>query len=158
VIRSVARADIALLVKILGEQFWYESNAHIHFGEYEPLSVQRALDQHLTSGLVVGWASFAEDGQINGALLAMKDKCLWKDLSILKEIGWYAPEGVRGRISSFRLYKEMERFAFKNHFDCIIMARIRGVPSYDKLNGFYEKLNFKSLEETYIKCLNAKPA
>ena len=46
----------------------------------------------------------------------------------------------------------------KNGFDYIIMARIKGVPSYDKLDGFYEKLNFKSLEETYIKCLNAKPA
>jgi len=158
VIRCVTRADIALLVKILGEEFWYESNAYIHFGEYDPLSVQRALDQHLTSGLVLGWASFAEDGELNGALLAMRDKCLWKNLSFLKEIGWYTAKGMRGQISSFKLYREMEKFAYKNGFDYIIMARIKGVPSYDKLDGFYEKLNFKSLEETYIKCLNAKPA
>jgi hypothetical protein len=50
----------------------------------------------------------------------------------------------------------MEEFAFKKGFDFVIMARIKGVPSYDKLDAFYEKLNFKSLEETYIKCLNAK--
>tara|TARA_R110000824_G_scaffold72339_6_gene184670 strand:+ start:169 stop:645 length:477 start_codon:yes stop_codon:yes gene_type:complete len=156
VIRCVTRADIALLVKILGEEFWYESNAYIHFGEYDPLSVQRALDQHLTSGLVVGWASFTEEGELNGAILAMKDKCLWKNLSFLREIGWYAPKGTRGQISSFKLYKKMEEFAFKKGFDFVIMARIKGVPSYDKLDAFYEKLNFKSLEETYIKCLNAK--
>ena len=155
-IRCVTRADIALLVKILGEEFWYESNAYIHFGEYDPLSVQRALDQHLTSWLVVGWASFTEEGELDGALLVMKDKCLWKNLSFLREIGWYAPKGTRGKIRSFKLYKKMEEFALENGFDFVIMARIKGVPSYAKLDTFYKKLNFKSLEETYIKCLNAK--
>ena len=139
-IRCVTRADIALLVKILGEEFWYESNAYIHFGEYDPLSVQRALDQHLTSGLVLGWASFAEDGELNGALLAMRDKCLWKNLSFLKEIGWYTAKGMRGQISSFKLYREMEKFAYKNGFD------YKYIGEEDKLNiiELYPQDEFKT--------------
>ena len=60
------------------------------------------------------------------------------------------------KLAPLKLYKKMEEFALENGFDFVIMARIKGVPSYDKLEAFYEKLNFKSLEETYIKCLNAK--
>ena len=151
-IRPFARADIAPCVRLL-EKFWYESTSHVHFGEWNPVYVQRALDQHLNSGLLVGWASFDTNSEMNSILLAIKDKCFWKDVDLLKEIAWYAEESSRGKIGALRLYKEAEKFAQKNNFKKIVMGRIRGVPSYNKLNNFYLKNNFKSLEDEYIKDL-----
>ena len=152
-IRVFARTDILPFIK-LGQKFWYESNSHVHFGEYDPISVQRALNQHLSSNTLVGWASF-EDGskEMRGALLAIKYKCFWKDIDILKEVVWYADENFRGKKDALKMYKAMEKFAVENNFKKIIMGRIRGVPTYDKLDGFYKKNNFKSLEDEYIKDL-----
>tara|TARA_B100001094_G_scaffold332630_1_gene405563 strand:+ start:406 stop:864 length:459 start_codon:yes stop_codon:yes gene_type:complete len=152
VIRVFTRADILPFIK-LGEKFWHESNCHIHFGEYDPLSVQKSLDQHLSSGLLVGWASFGDRLEMNSALLAIHDKCFWKDVDLLKEIVWYADKSTRGQKGAIRLYREAEKFARKNNIKKIIMARIRGVPNYDKLDNFYLKNNFKSLEDEYIKDL-----
>ena len=151
-IRSLTRADIAPCVRLL-EKFWYESTSHVHFGEWSPVYVQRTLDQHLNSGLLVGWASFDANSNMNSVLIAIKDKCFWKDVNLLKEIVWYSEESTRGKIAALRLYKQAEKFARENNFKKIIMGRIRGVPSYHKLDAFYKKLDFKSLEDEYIKHL-----
>ena len=153
-IRSFTKADILAFVN-LGEQFWYESNSHLHFGEYDPISVQRALDQYIASEVMVGWASFGgnQSAQMDAVLLAIKDKCLWKDINILKEVVWYARKDLRTGMTTYRLYKKAEKFAVENNFKKIVMGRIRGVPSYDKLDKFYLKNNFKSLEDEYIKDL-----
>jgi hypothetical protein len=79
----------------LGEKFWYESNSHIHFGEYDPVYTQRALDQSLTNGFMVGWASFDHEEKMNSVLLAIRDKCFWKDVEILREIVWYSDKTSR---------------------------------------------------------------
>ena len=151
--RSLTRADIMPCVRLL-EKFWYESTCHVHFGEWEPAYVQRTLDHHLSSGLLVGWASFDANSVINSVLLAIKDKCFWKDVTLLKEIAWYAEESSRGKRGALSVYKEAEKFAITNNFKKIVMGRIRGVPSYHKLDNFYIKKNFKSLEDEYIKDLS----
>ena len=102
---------------------------------------------------MVGWASFAHESEMNSVFLAVRDKCFWKDVEILREIAWYADQTSRGKIGALKIYKEAEKFAKKNNIEKIIMGRIRGVPSYDKLNRFYQKNNFKSLEDEYIKDL-----
>jgi len=152
-IRAFTRADILPVIK-LGEKFWCESNSHIHFGEYDPISAQRALNQHLSSNILVGWVSFDDDSkQLSSFLLALKQKCFWKDVFFLKEIAWYADKNLRGKKDPLKMYKLMEKFAVENNFKKIIMGRIRGVPTYDKLDSFYKKNNFKSLEDEYIKDL-----
>ena len=151
-IRPLTRGDILPCIRLL-EKFWYESVSHTHFGEWDPVYVQRALDQHLTNGFLVGWASFAQGAEMNSVLLAIRDKCFWKDIEILREIAWYADQTSRGKIGALKIYKEAEKFAKKNNIEKIIMGRIRGVPSYAKLDRFYEKNNFKSLEDEYIKGL-----
>ena len=118
-----------------------------------PCTFKGRLTNNLNSGLLVGWASFDTNSEMNSILLAIKDKCFWKDVDLLKEIAWYAEESSRGKIGALRLYKEAEKFAQKNNFKKIVMGRIRGVPSYNKLNNFYLKNNFKSLEDEYIKDL-----
>jgi len=149
-IRALTRADIAPCVRLL-EKFWYESTSHVHFGEWNPVYVQRTFDQHLSSGLLVGWASFDIYSGMNSVLVAIRDKCFWKDIEMLREIAWYTEESSRGQTGAMRVYKEAEKFAIKNNIKKLIMGRIRGVPSYDKLDKFYLKNNFKSLEDEYIK-------
>ena len=149
-IRKLTRADILPCIKLL-EKFWYESTCHFHFGEWSPVYVQRALDQHFTSGSLVGWASFGEHLEMNSLLIAVIDKCFWKDIEFLREIAWYSDKTTRGKIGAIKIYKEAEKFALKNNIKKIVMGRIRGVPTYDKLDNFYLKNNFKSLEDEYIK-------
>jgi hypothetical protein len=149
-IRALTRADIAPCVRLL-EKFWYESTSHVHFGEWNPVYVQRTFDKHLSSGLLVGWASFDVHSKMDSVLVAIRDKCFWKDIELLREIAWYTKQNSRGKIGAIRVYKEAEKFAIENNIKKIIMGRIRGVPSYDKLNSFYLKNNFKSLEDEYIK-------
>ena len=48
--------------------------------------------------------------------------------------------------------KGLERIDVSN-YNQIIMSRIKGVPSYEKLGAFYEKQGFHHLEDDYIKCL-----
>tara|TARA_R110002110_G_scaffold265027_1_gene480902 strand:+ start:1512 stop:1979 length:468 start_codon:yes stop_codon:yes gene_type:complete len=153
-IRPFTRAAILPFTR-LGEKFWYESNSHIHFGEYDPVYIQRALDQSLTNGFMVGWASFAQEGEMNSVLLAIRDKCFWKDVEILREIVWYSDKTSRGKMGALKAYKEAEKFAKNNNIKKIIMGRIRGVSTYDKLDKFYQKNDFKSFEDEYIKDLKA---
>ena len=149
-IQVFTRADILPAIE-LGEKFWYESNSHIHFGEYDRIYAQRALNQHLSNDTLVGWASFDNSRQMRSALLAIKQKCFWKDVYMLKEIAWYADKNFRNKKEAFSMYKLMEKFAIENNFKKIIMGRIRGVPTYDKLDSFYKKNNFKSSKFKNVK-------
>ena len=149
-IRGLTRADILPCIRLL-EKFWYESTSHVHFGEWNPVYVQRTFDQHLSSGLLVGWASFGDRSEMNSVLLAIRDKCFWKDIEFLREIAWYSDKTTRGKIGAIKIYKEAEKFAIQNNIKKIVMGRNRGVPTYDKLDNFYLKNNFKSLEDEYIK-------
>ena len=94
------------------EKFWYESVSHIHFGEWDPVHVQRALDQHLTNGFVVGWASFAHGSEMNSVLLAIRDKCFWKDIELLRET---SDKKERNRIDRrIKSYKSKQKSFHKN--------------------------------------------
>ena len=104
---------------------------------------------------MVGWASFAQEGEMNSVLLAIRDKCFWKDVEILREIVWYSDKTSRGKMGALKAYKEAEKFAKNNNIKKIIMGRIRGVSTYDKLDKFYQKNDFKSFEDEYIKDLKA---
>jgi len=153
VIRIATRADILRFVQ-LGQQFWYESDAHLRFGEYNAAHVQRSLDQGFSNDTLLGWAS--SDGGSSPAqagIVVNNTTSLWNGNKLLKELAWFCPKEKRGSLECVRLYKKLEEFAVENNYYQIIMSRIRGVPSYEKLEAFYEKRGFYHLEDDYIKCL-----
>lgn len=151
-IRTISQADILPIIK-LTEKFWLESCSQSLFGEFNPRHYQRSLIQLLKSELMVGWASFTSDNEIKSILLACLDVSIWTNITLLKEIMWYTDPAHRGSPSSFKLYKEMEKYAKQNGYAGVVMGRIKGPNNYDKLDQFYIKNNFKSLEDSYIKIL-----
>lgn len=150
-IRKASRADILPFVR-LGEKFWYESNTHLYFGGYNAAHVQRMLDHGFTNEKLHGWAAL-EQGEVKSGIVLTSDSCLWNGESLLKEIAWFCAPEDRGSLNTVRLYKEVEKFAVSNNYKYIIMGRIKGVPSFEKLDKFYKKQGFSSLEEEYIKPL-----
>lgn len=152
-IRRATRADILRFV-YLGQQFWYESDTHLRFGEYNAAHVQRSLDQGFSNDTLLGWAS-SEGGSspVQAGIVVNNTTSLWNGNKLLKELGWFCSKEKRGSLECIRLYKKLEEFAIENNYNQIIMSRIKGVPSYEKLGAFYEKQGFHHLEDDYIKCL-----
>lgn len=150
-IRKAGSADVLRFVQ-LGQQFWYESDTHLFFGEYDPIHVQKVLNHGFSSGKLHGWAALHEKN-VEGGIIVVSDDCLWNGSKILKELAWFCAPDKRGFLDAIRLYKEVEKYAVANNYNQIVMGRIRGVPSYDKLDGFYKKQGFSLLEEEYVKQL-----
>jgi hypothetical protein len=151
VIRKAVNADVLRLVQ-LGQQFWYESDAHLFFGEYDPIHVQKVLNHGFSIRKLYGWVALHEKN-VEGGIVVASDSCLWNDSKILKELAWFCAQDKRGFLDAIRLYKEMEKYAIANNYNQLIMGRIKGVPSYSKLDGFYKKQGFSLLEEEYVKKL-----
>jgi len=153
VIRKATRADVLRFVQ-LGQEFWYESDAHLTFGEYNPIHVQRSLDQGFSNQTLLGWASSDGAGSTpSSGIVVNNTTSLWNGNKILKEMAWFCPKEKRGSLECIRLYKQVEEFAIKNNYYQIIMSRIKGVPSYAKLGDFYERQGFYHLEDDYVKSL-----
>lgn len=150
-IRKAVNADVLRLVQ-LGQQFWYESDAHLFFGEYDSIHVQKVLNHGFSIRKLHGWVALHEKN-VEGGIVVASDSCLWNDSKILKELAWFCAQDKRGFLDAIRLYKEMEKYAIANNYNQIIMGRIKGVPSYSKLDGFYKKQGFSLLEEEYVKKL-----
>jgi len=151
-IRQATINDINHCVEI-GKKFWHESHASNFFGSYDPDHVRSTLKQFMSMDLIIGWVAFDSDFKFKGGLIALKDNAFWKDVTILKEMAWYIDPELRGSITSFKLYKAMEKYAKENGIPAVIMSRIRGVPNFDKLDQFYKKNNFSPIEDNYIKML-----
>lgn len=151
-IRRVSTSDILQVIK-LAKSFWQESNCQSLFGEFDVKHYQRSLIQLIELKLIFGWASFDKNDNMQSILIACKDAFLGKPINFLKEIMWYSLPEYRGLPSTIKLQKEMEKFAKENSYAGIIMGRIQGPDNYNKLDQFYTKNNFKSLEDTYIKML-----
>jgi len=153
VIRPIAKSDTPAIA-VLGERFWCESDTFSYFGEFDSVCAQRALYRGLANGSFLGWVSVGSSSEIEAFMVVASDKALWNESTILREVLWYADESKRGAAQAMRLFHTAHKYAVDNNYDHFIMTRIRGVSSYNKLDSFYERCGFRSLEENYIKTLS----
>jgi hypothetical protein len=152
VIRRSTRGDIPAIVA-LGERFWYESDTHSYFGEFDSVCAQRALYRGFSNESLLGWVSLGSNSKVEAFIVLGCDNALWNDSTILREVLWYADENKRGSAQAMRLFATAHKYAVENDYNHMIMTRIKGVPSYNKLDAFYKRCGFSLLEENYIKNL-----
>lgn len=152
IIRQMTIHDVPALTK-LSEYFWFESAVCECFGNNYPKEiVHRKLFNGIASGEFISWGC-EDDGKIVSMIVLIKTKNLWTDENQLAEILWYSCSDRRLGFSNIKLLMQVENWAKQNNIDILIMGRIKGVPSYEKLPKFYKSLGYNQMEETFIKKL-----
>lgn len=151
-IKPIQQSDVNQAIR-LAASFWDEANWESYFdGPLELDHLERNIRSGLVEKRVVGWASYEDPTKMNAVFIAVKDVLIWKNVTTLKEIAWYAQPTYRGNMASIKLYKEAEKYACENNISAIIMSRVTGMPeAFDKLGRFYEKQGYSILENQHIK-------
>lgn len=146
-IRPLKYSDADQLAS-LGKDFWEESEMSF-YGEYDSLTAKVLFFNGFKTQLV-GWG-VEKEGEIVSAIIFKKDKNIWNDKLQLSELAWFSKKEERKSLLNIKMIKEAEKFAKQNNISYLVMGRIKGPESYDKLDHFYKRQGYMELEQIYVK-------